>query len=223
MVWFLYVHLPEIDSFENKMTQEKIRIILATRNAHKFSEIKDILRELPIELTDLTAYPHIPEIDETGSTFVENAVLKAKTVFEYNQTWSIADDSGLEVFALDGSPGIFSARFAGEEHNYRENNQKLLKLLSNVPPQKRNAQFRCVAAIIGPDYKEIMEGIVHGKITSELRGDKGFGYDPLFIPEGYDKTFAELGEKVKNQISHRALAFEKVKEVLKNIIFMPSF
>lgn len=205
------------------MAPDKIKIILATRNSHKLDEIKEILRELPVELSDLSAYPHIPEIKETGSTFVENALLKAKTVFEFTQTWSIADDSGLEVFALNGSPGIFSARFAGEEHNYRENNCKLLELLRNIPPQKRKAQFRCVAAIIGPDFREIMEGIVQGKIITEMRGNKGFGYDPLFIPEGYDKTFAELGEKVKNQISHRALAFEKVKEVLKNIIFMPSF
>ena len=98
----------------------------------------------------------------------------------------------------------------------------MLKLLHNVPPKKRGAQFRCVAAIIGPSFKEIMEGIVQGRIINELRGNNGFGYDPLFIPEGYDKTFAELSEETKNQISHRALAFEKVKEVLKNIIFMPS-
>jgi XTP/dITP diphosphohydrolase len=204
------------------MNQSKTKIILATRNQHKFAEIKEILGELPIELVSLNDYPQIPGIEETGSTFVENAVLKAQTIFELTQEWSIADDSGLEVFALNGSPGIYSARFAGDDHDYVENNQKLLKLLSDVPLQQRKAQFRCVAAIVGPGYKEIMEGIVQGRIINELRGNNGFGYDPLFIPEGYDKTFAELSEETKNQISHRALAFEKVKEVLTNIIFMPS-
>ena len=203
------------------MTQDRTKIILATHNEHKFTEIKAILQELPIELVSLNEYPQIPVIEETGNTFVENAVLKAKTVFEYTQQWSIADDSGLEVFALNGSPGIYSARFAGDHHDYHENNEKLLNALRNVTPQKRKAQFRCVAAIIGPGFKEIMEGIVQGRIITELRGNNGFGYDPLFIPEGYDKTFAELSEETKNQISHRALAFEKVKEVLKNIIFIP--
>lgn len=197
------------------------KIILATHNQHKYDEIKEILRELPIELVSLNEYPQIPVIEETGSTFVENAVLKARTVFEHTQQWTIADDSGLEVFALNGSPGIYSARFAGDQHNYSENNRKLLNVLRNVPHPKRKAQFRCVAAIIGPGFKEVMEGIVQGRIINELRGNKGFGYDPLFIPEGYDKTFAELSEEAKNQISHRALAFEKVKEVMKNIIFMP--
>jgi XTP/dITP diphosphohydrolase len=204
------------------MNQNITKIILATRNQHKFAEIREILKELPIELVSLDNYPQIPDIEETGSTFVENAVLKAHTIFELTQEWSIADDSGLEVFALNGSPGIYSARFAGDQHDYHENNQKLLKVLHKVPAQQRKAQFRCVAAIIGPGYKEIMEGIVHGKIISELRGNNGFGYDPLFIPEGYDKTFAELSEETKNQISHRALAFEKVKKVLTSIIFMPS-
>lgn len=204
------------------INQNISKIILATRNQHKFAEIKEILKELPIEVVSLEDYPQIPDIEETGSTFVENAVLKAQTIFELTQEWSIADDSGLEVFALNGSPGIFSARFAGDQHDYHENNQKLLKVLHKVPAQQRNAQFRCVAAIIGPGFKEIMEGIVHGKIINELRGNNGFGYDPLFIPEGYDKTFGELNEETKNQISHRALAFEKVKKVLTNIIFMPS-
>ncbi len=200
-----------------KQNQNRITILLATRNTHKFGEVKRILQEAPFQVVSLLDFPKIPIINEVGNTFTENAIIKAKTAHEHTHLWSIADDSGLEVDALDGEPGVHSARFASDFHNYSANNKKLLDLLKNVPPQQRGAQFRCVAAIIGPGFKEIREGIVRGRIITELRGDKGFGYDPLFIPEGYDKTFAELGEKIKNEISHRALAFEKVKEVLKKL------
>jgi len=202
--------------------QNRTKIILATRNVNKLLEVREILSGLPLEIEALIDYPDIPEIEEMGATFVENAILKANAVFESTHILSIADDSGLEVDALNGAPGVRSARFAGDHHDYSENNRKLLEFLENTPEEERGAQFRCVAAIIGPGLKEIMEGIVRGRIIEEARGDKGFGYDPLFVPEGFDKTFAELGEEIKNQISHRALAFDKMKEVLKKMIYMPA-
>ena len=200
----------------------KTKIVLATRNPNKLLELREILNGLPLEIEALIDYPDLPEIEEIGLTFVENAVLKATTIYESTQILSIADDSGLEVDALNGAPGVRSARFAGERHDYSENNRKLMASLENVPDGQRGAQFRCVAAIVGPGYKEIMEGIVRGRIVTKPRGDEGFGYDPLFMPEGFDRTFAELGVKIKNKISHRALAFEKVKEVLKKIIYLPA-
>lgn len=204
------------------INQNRTKIILATRNLNKLLEVREILSGLPLEIEALLDYPNIPEIKETGVTFVENALLKAATVFEFTHILSIADDSGLEVDALNGAPGVRSARFSGNHHDYSENNRKLLETLESVPEEERGAQFRCVAAIVGEGFKEIMEGIVRGKIISELRGSEGFGYDPLFVPEGFDRTFAELGEEVKNKISHRALAFEKVKEVLRRMIYTPA-
>lgn len=200
----------------------RTEIVIATRNVNKLLEVRAILNELPLEIKALIDYPDIPEIEETGATFVENAVLKAGASFESTQILSIADDSGLEVDALEGAPGVRSARFAGDNHDYSQNNRKLLATLENVPESERGAQFRCVAAIIGPGLKEITEGIVRGRIITEPRGDGGFGYDPLFVPDGFDRTFAELGEEIKNKISHRALAFEKVKEVLKKMIYLPA-
>lgn len=202
--------------------QNRTRIILATRNENKLLEVQEILNGLPLEIEALIDYPDISEIEETGATFVENAVIKANEVFESTHILTIADDSGLEVDALNGAPGVRSARFAGNHHDYSANNSKLLEFLENTPHEERGAQFRCVAAVIGPGIKEIMEGIVRGRIIEEVRGNRGFGYDPLFVPEGFDKTFAELGEEIKNQISHRALAFEKVKEVLRKMIYMPA-
>jgi XTP/dITP diphosphohydrolase len=198
--------------------QNRSRILLATRNVHKFDEVKEILRELPIELTSLLDFPEIPEIDEVGKTFAENATLKARTAFHKTGILSIADDSGLEVDFLAGAPGVYSARFASDSHDYSANNSKLLDMLKDVPSARRGAQFRCVGAIIDRDFEETVQGIVRGQIITELRGDRGFGYDPLFIPEGYDQTFAELGEEVKNKISHRALAFQQVKEVLRRLL-----
>lgn len=195
------------------------KIVIATANAHKLVEIKDILKQLPVELLSLQDFPEIPPIEESGHTFEENALLKARTVFRHCGILTLADDSGLEVDALGGAPGIYSARYAGEAHDYAANNRKLLQDLKDVPPEKRGAQFRCVVAVVGEKGEQISEGIVRGRIISELRGEKGFGYDPLFIPEGFDETFAELGEALKNQISHRARAFGKAKEILEKLYF----
>lgn len=200
------------------LMKPETKIILATRNRHKIREITAILSNLPLGIGSLLDYPGISEIPESGQTFAENALLKAEAAYQHAGILAIADDSGLEVDALKGEPGVYSARFAGNSHNHAKNNRKLLELLKDVPEPHRGAQFRCVAAVVGPQYERIVEGVVRGKIITELRGDKGFGYDPLFVPEGFDKTFAELGEEVKNRISHRALAFSQVREVLKELI-----
>ena len=120
--------------------------------------------------------------------------------------------------ALKGAPGIYSARFAGREHDYAANNRKLLQELKNIPDEKRGAQFRCVVAMVGENIDRVAEGIVPGHIIHEMRGSGGFGYDPLFIPNGFDRTYAELGESVKNRISHRAIAFTRAKEILLELI-----
>ncbi len=191
------------------------RIVIATANAHKLAEIKEILRDLPLELLSLKDFPEISPIEETGETFEENALLKARTVYQRCGILTLADDSGLEVDAMDGRPGIYSARYAGKEHDYAANNALLLKELQDVPDVQRGAQFRCVVAIVNLDTEKIVEGIVRGTIINNLKGTNGFGYDPLFVPSGYDQTYAELGEEEKNRISHRAKAFQKAAQVLK--------
>lgn len=203
---------------ENRAAGEKKRIVLGTHNAHKLFEISQILRGLPVEILTLNDFPGLPEAEETGQTFAENALLKARSAFAHTGLFALADDSGLEVDALDGAPGIYSARYAGAEKDYAANNRKLLEALKNVPDERRGAQFRCAAAIVGPGAEETAEGIVRGRIIREPRGGKGFGYDPLFAPEGYAHTFGELGEEIKNRISHRARAFRKARQILEKIL-----
>ena len=200
------------------MTSNRIKIVIATTNNHKLTEIAEILNDIPAELLSLQDFPEIPPIEETGSSFRENALIKAQTVFRHTGLITLADDSGLEVDALDGAPGIYSARYSGKEHDYAANNQKLLEKLQNIPRKDRGARFRCVTAIVGPESEQVVQGIVQGSIINELRGSKGFGYDPLFVPQGFNRTFAELGEEVKNRISHRARAFRKAKDVLKSLL-----
>jgi XTP/dITP diphosphohydrolase len=191
-----------------------MKIVIATSNQHKFSEIREILKDVPAQLLSLKDFPSIGPIEETGSTFLENARLKARTVFERTGLLTLADDSGLEVPCLDNAPGIFSARYSGEDKNYAANNTKLLRELDGVPPQQRAAQFRCVVSILGENIDKHVEGIVKGRIAGQLKGSGGFGYDPLFVPDGFDKTYAELGEEVKNKISHRAKAFQKADQIV---------
>lgn len=201
------------------MSKQRLdKIIFATGNNNKLREVRKILRELSIEIDGLNSYPNIAAIKETGNTFEENALIKANTLYHHTGLWTIADDSGLEVDALDGAPGVFSARFAGKGHDYDANNQKLLAMMKDVQEDKRTGRFRCVAAIVGPGFQITVDGTVRGMIIRQLRGDNGFGYDPLFVPEGYDITYAEMDEELKNKISHRAAAFNKVKEKLKEIL-----
>jgi XTP/dITP diphosphohydrolase len=195
-----------------------MQLILATRNAHKTCEIQRILGPA-FTVSDLSAQPKIPEIRENGKSFEENAILKAVTVSQMVGTQRdvpalvIADDSGLEVDALGGAPGIFSARYAGENATDEENIEKLLGELVRIRPEetKKSARFRCVIALARQgELLGTFEGIVEGAVVERPRGSNGFGYDPIFIPRGFEETFAELPAEVKDTISHRAKAIRRL-------------
>lgn len=190
-------------------------LIIASRNAGKLKEFQRLLEGLPFVVTSLEDYPNIPEIRETGVTFAGNAAIKAEAVAEYTGELSLADDSGLEVDALHGSPGVYSARFAGEPASDEANNQKLLNLLLSVPDEKRTARFRCVIAIAAPGSPtQSAEGRCEGLITRAPSGTGGFGYDPLFYVPSLAKTFAEISVEQKNKISHRAQALAVAVKIL---------
>ena len=195
-----------------------MKIVFATNNAHKLSEIRAILGQQfeVLSLSDIGCHVDIPE---TADTFEGNALLKARYIYDHYHLSCFADDSGLEVDALGGAPGVFSARYAGEEHNSEANMQKLLTELEEKT--NRNARFRTVIALLLIDgdnvEQSLFEGIVEGTIIRERRGTGGFGYDPIFQPEGYDATFAELGNEVKNRISHRAKAVKQLAEKLSTL------
>lgn len=184
------------------------RLILATRNAHKTAEIRAMLGER-FEVLDVTAFPECPQIEETGTTFLENARLKALGISRRIAGWVLADDSGLEVDALGGAPGVGSSSFGGQEGNHSLNNARLLVEMTGQTA--RRARFRCTMVLARDGLEQAhFSGTVEGRIIEEARGEHGFGYDPLFIPDDYEKTFAELGEDVKNTLSHRARALAKV-------------
>lgn len=192
-----------------------MRLVLATRNPGKIRELALLLAPLDIEVVSMAEYPCLPEVVEDGATFTENAVKKAKTVAAATGCLAMGDDSGLEVDYLGGAPGIFSARFAGEENNDRANNEKLLQLLNGVPREKRTARFCCVVAIAVPDGQVYtVSGSCEGIIAFEPKGEGGFGYDPLFFVPQFGKTFAELEPAVKNSISHRARALAGARQIL---------
>lgn len=197
-----------------------IDLIIATRNKNKIKEIKNLLDGMPVNvLTVSDGDWQIPEISEDGKTFKENAIKKARAIADITGKITLADDSGLEVDALGGQPGVLSARFAGEDATDGENNLKLIHLLKDIPGGRRGAQFKCVITIALPGGKvEVVEGICRGDIGFSERGGQGFGYDPVFIPTGYNKTFAEISMSAKNKISHRGRALEKAKLVLERII-----
>lgn len=191
--------------------------VIATGNKHKLDEIGAILKDFQLQVLSMKDVGlEGLEIIEDGNTFEENALIKAKTVMEKTGKLALADDSGLEVDILNNQPGIYSARFAGEKATDQENNNKLLTLLKDVPLEKRTARFVCALAAVFPNGDTIvLRGECPGIVGFEPRGTTGFGYDPLFIVEEYNKTFAEIGEEKKNRISHRAIALEKLKEELK--------
>lgn len=197
-----------------------MKMILASKNKHKLKEISDILKNFNIELISMTAAGLGGiEIIEDGETFEENSMKKAVTVMRKTNIATIADDSGLEVDYLDGRPGVYSARFAGEDVTDNENNRKLLKMLEDVPAEKRGARFVSVISVVFPDGRSFsVRGECEGKIGLKEKGIKGFGYDPLFIACEYNKTFAELGSEIKNKISHRAKALVKFKKEIKKYI-----
>ena len=197
-----------------------LRLLLATRNAHKTREFAEILGK-EFEVCDFSSVPHALEVEETGTTFEENAVLKALAPSQDRHLFVVADDSGLEVDALDGAPGIHSARYSGQDATDQQNVDKLLSELArrNVSPPKRIARFRCVIAL-ARDGKllKTFEGIVDGIIVDLPRGEHGFGYDPIFVPNGFDRTFAELPAETKNEISHRAQAARKLAHYLSTLL-----
>jgi XTP/dITP diphosphohydrolase len=192
------------------------RIVLATNNRHKIKEIKHILSGLAAEILTLEDFPGAPQVEETGETLEENAILKAETICRFTGLPSLADDSGLEVDALCGAPGVLSSRFAGEHCSYADNNRKLLRLMADVPQNRRTARFVCVVAwVTDPEHVITLKGEVEGIITSKERGENGFGYDPVFYLPNLHKTFAQLSFQEKNRISHRARAFGKAGDLIR--------
>ena len=191
------------------------KIILATRNLDKVREIRAIMNSLPLEIESLERYSDVPEVIEDGLTLEENALKKARQIFQATGLSALSDDTGLEVFSLGLQPGVISARYAGPNASYEDNCRKLLRELQSVPTGNRQARFRCVSVFTDGSMEKIAEGICHGTIIEEPRGDGGFGYDPVFVPDGYHQTFAELPAEIKNRISHRAKAFRRMTEILK--------
>ncbi len=190
-------------------------VVIATANLDKAREIAELLRDIPFELQCLSDFPPVPEPEENGATFCENAVGKAAYYSRNLNLPCISDDSGLEVYVLNGAPGIYSARYAGSPPSYERNNAKLLEALRGVDDANRGARFVCCAAVVFPDGTTHVEtGVVEGKIAATCRGSYGFGYDPLFIPKGYEQTFGELSPILKQSISHRANAFRQLRDYL---------
>ncbi len=195
-----------------------MQIVLATHNRGKMEEMSAILGHLPVELLALDAFPEIGDIPETGNTLKENAFIKAETVHRLTGLPALADDTGLEVDALNGAPGIYSARYAGADATFEDNYQKMLKELHGIPVEKRTARFRTVIAFVNGGEKEWVEGVAEGRIIEEKRGIGGFGYDPIFYYPPLRKTFAELDSVEKNSISHRGKALRNFCGILEKWI-----
>jgi XTP/dITP diphosphohydrolase len=194
-------------------------LVLGTRNRKKRDELADLLKDLPLEIGDLSAWPQAPEIEETGTTFEENARLKAVGVAKAIKQWVLAEDSGLVVPALNGRPGVYSARYAGKQGDDEANNNRLLAELAPLPDDRRSAYYICVAALANPEGEvlAITEGRCHGVIIKERRGTGGFGYDPLFLVTEYHRTFGELSLRVKQALSHRGRAIVQMRPWLRKI------
>lgn len=191
------------------------KLVFATNNAHKLEEVRAVLAN-KIEILSLNELGCYDDIPETADTLEGNALIKADYVFNKFGMTCIADDTGLEVEALNGEPGVYSARYGGESHNAQKNMQKLLNRLEGIT--NRTARFRTVIALKNSTQELYFEGVINGHIAVSPSGTAGFGYDPVFVPDGYTETFAELGSELKNKISHRALAVEKLIEFLNNSI-----
>jgi XTP/dITP diphosphohydrolase len=192
--------------------EQNTKLVLATSNENKIREIKQILADMPLEFLSLSDFPDVPTVEEDGATYEENAIKKALHVWRHTGLASLADDSGLEVDALGGQPGVKSARFAGEPVSYEANNRKLLQLLDALPEDERAAKFVCVAVLVTPKGKLVLQrGELKGVVATEPRGLYGFGYDPVFYLPKRMRTIAELDPGTKNEISHRAKAFSALK------------
>ncbi len=190
-------------------------IVLASRNKHKIEELRETLRPLGIEMKSALEFPDLKEVEEDKLTLEGNAIKKARYVYEETGLPALADDTGLEVDALDGRPGVYSARYAGEDASYEDNVRKLLAELAGVDKKDRGAQFRTVAALVSDMGTHTFEGICRGVILTSRRGEKGFGYDPVFQPKGYTETFAQMSAEIKNKISHRGKAIKQFLDWLK--------
>lgn len=198
-----------------------VKIVVASGNKGKLAEIRDILKGHPVDLIPMSdIWDPVPDIEENGTTFFENAFIKAEYVFKKSGLWALADDSGLEVDSLNGEPGVYSARYAGTQGDNEANNALLLSKLTGVPQHLRTARFRCVMVLkTGISSYITTEGTCEGTIGFELKGEKGFGYDPLFIPAHETLTFAELTSEIKNDISHRGKALSQLCRKLYELDF----
>ena len=197
------------------MTQ---KVVIASRNDHKIEEMRRILEQggLDIELVGTAKFPNLPDVEETGATFAANALLKARAVSEFTGLPTVGDDSGLCVDALNGMPGILSARWSGTHGNDRANLELILAQISQVPPDRRGASFVCAAAYVHPDGTEfVVEGQMPGALIDTPRGENGFGYDPVFVPHGHQVTSAEMTSGLKDSISHRGKALASLAIALK--------
>jgi XTP/dITP diphosphohydrolase len=197
-----------------------MEIVIATKNAGKVKELADILADLPVNLRSLNDFENVSEPEETGADFIANAVLKARSYALQTGLWAIADDSGLEVEALGGAPGVFSARYAGENASDDQRINKLLGELNKTESANRQARFVCAMAVADDagEIRFVAEGVCAGRIADAPRGSNGFGYDPVFAPEGFSETFGELSDDVKREISHRARASKKIIAYLRHFI-----
>jgi len=192
-----------------------VQLVLATNNQDKIREIKHLLNDLPVTVLTRDDFLEFPDVEETGATLEENALLKARAIAKFCDLPALADDSGLEVDDLNGAPGVYSSRYSGEDATYADNNRKLLQELQDVPQEKRTARFRCVIATDWADgTTDTVEGVAEGYITEDIAGYEGFGYDPVFFypPEG--KRFSEMTLEEKNLVSHRGRALQKARDVI---------
>jgi len=196
-----------------------VKLVVATKNPGKIQELRALLADKGWEILPMDAFPSMPPVEEDGKTFVENALKKARSVAYFTGLTALADDSGLEVDALGGEPGVHSARFGGEGLRDEERNALLLKRLKGVPPEERGARFRCAMALVTPRGEEyVVEGVCEGFIAQEPKGEGGFGYDPVFYLPSRGKTMAQLTAEEKNSISHRAKALEKMAGILDSLL-----
>jgi XTP/dITP diphosphohydrolase len=195
-------------------------LVVGTRNVKKREELLEILTDPGIELRDLTSYPSAPEVEEDGATFEENARKKAVVLAKALGEWVLGEDSGLVVPALQGRPGVYSARYAGKQGDDEANNQRLLAELAPLPAEARLAYYVCTAVLADPtgEVRAVVEGRCHGRIIAERRGTGGFGYDPLFLIPEYHRTFGELSATVKHALSHRGRALAQLRPVLRRLL-----
>ena len=197
------------------------KIVLATANTHKVIEFQRILNELlpDLELVAASQFPGVPDVEETGSTFAENALIKARAINEFTNLPALADDSGLVVEALNGAPGIFSARYAGLPADDKANVVKLLNEIKGLDPSLLSAKFECSIALVdkSQNLELVVDGQMPGQVIKEVRGENGFGYDPIFVPQGLTKTSSELSDAEKDKISHRGIALRKMSAILKQL------